>query len=169
MLNNILDKELIIILFRIINFLIVSGLTIYLFRKYALKNLKENISRAFAYISELKKNNIDLEKECKQVDIDIASQEELIRDLSGKVKKWKSVYEANRIIEEKDLASKINLIEQKLKLNREQINLNILKKEVLRDTLGQAENKLKKEFESRELLGQYQENLINFMKMSVNK
>jgi len=81
-----LNNEIIFILFRLINFLIIILLFVYLFRKYILVGVKAGIVKLQDHFKSLKQRRSDLEILLHEADTSLEDQNKLFNELNSKVK-----------------------------------------------------------------------------------
>ena len=158
------NSEIISIVFRIINFVIIIFFFIILYKRYIHKNIKDQILKQINYLSNLKESNNKLLQRSLDLNKEIFFQENLSKDLNIKIKKWKSAFDLKQKIKTQEFQIIKQEIERKLKIKEEYITLNYLKNEILTDVINRSGINLKKEFESENNIKEYERELFEFMK-----
>ena len=88
-----MDEEIIAFTFKILNFLVIIGLGVYFFKKYALQKITIGIARKASFIRGLFDRQQKLEQQQYELDQTIAKEEHLCLVLKKKIDLWRNQVE----------------------------------------------------------------------------
>ncbi len=158
-----ISKEAISIIFRLVNFFILSGLIVYVFRKYLLTPIKEKLAEKWAFFRDLKNQHKNLVDQKGILDIEIKDQDKLFAILKQKINIWDKTCKQKHNEREQELAKIKELHAKKLTIQNENVHQQKLLKEVfprvIQGTYSQLEKKFEDKKESQKFLG----NIIDYM------
>ncbi|KKP28132.1 MAG: hypothetical protein UR12_C0025G0006 [candidate division TM6 bacterium GW2011_GWF2_30_66] len=157
------NKEIITIVFKLINFAAFIWLVKYVFKSNILPDLKEKLSAKFALFKRLEEKNKDLIFQNELLEKEIKDQDKLFELLKEKINTWdkelKKEKEINILEYKKIIASHKNRTEIQAQNMHNQKLISEIFPRVIAGTFKQLEQKFKQEQESEKFF----RNIINYM------
>lgn len=156
-----INQVIIAVVFRLINFGIVVGLATYLFRKYGLSIVDAMMAQKDAEKELLLSQQLLLEQ--KQAELDnLINQDVLLREsLKLKVNEWKDVAEKERIVREKYLLKRNEMLAIKRRKKAELLAQVHLQKTVATAVLVDLQKSLTDRFEKDEAGQAYLDSMVH--------
>jgi len=159
------SKEVIEVVFRIINFIILFYLFRHLFKKY-LPTLKRGFLNKLAFFDNLTKQKHELEEQNKMMIKEIKDQDNLFELLKSKVKTWdKATQEAKSKKEEALAVAREQAKERNIQQTKNLQQQNLLQ-EALPKAIKETYQELEKKFEKKEKSDNFLKSIIGYMKKS---
>jgi len=157
------SKEVISIIFRVINFFAFGFLIYYVFKKYQLITLKEKFAEKHALFDDLEKQQINLIEENEIVSNEIKDQDKLFEMLKNKINTWNNVREEN----EKTLQEKLEKIKEaykkRVEKQTEHIHEQKLLKEVLPVVIEGTYKQLEDKFSKKDASETFLKDIVSYM------
>lgn len=163
-----LDKTVISIIFRIINFSLIIALFVYLFRTYVVTMIKEAIQRDDALEQERHRKKKSLEHEVKLLDKQMQEQAHLCDHLMKKVKQWDEIFKENEHSKAKEQKTIQEEIQKKMNVQVEQIEKRRVYKQVVPQALDKARNELEAKYKEKENGEHFLNYLMRFMEQNIS-
>ena len=160
------SKEIVSIIFRFLNFAAFIALIVYLFKNYALDQIKEKIAEKFALFKGLETQRKDLINQNQVAKKEIEDQDDLFALLQKKIKTWNNSCRQATKEKNEELASikeyhKVRLEQQSANIKQQRLLKKVLPG-VITNTYQQLEQKFSKKEESQKFL----KDIIGYMKKS---
>ena len=142
----VLTEQMVIIFFKLLNFIVLLGLLLYISMVYVLPALKKQLVSYREYLEGLNLSHRALQKDTRLVKKGMSDDEQQQEQLKELVKQWQSAVnkQRNAIVHERDERKKI--LEKSFAEHRKQMALYRTYKQVMPDSIEQARQKLIKEF-----------------------
>lgn len=154
------------IFFRVLNSAIVFGLCGYLFKRYALDSLKDQMREQEQQKKDLYESSVALERERELAIAKAHEQELIVQRLQEHVNHWRERFEvvvANRQEEKKRL---IQELAHKSALQQEHLAADMVANQVFAQARVQAQKMLMEEFARKSAGRAYVSDIMNFIKKS---
>jgi len=161
-----ISKEAVSILFRLINFFILSGLIVYVFRNYLLTPIKEKLADKWAFFRNLEDQHKNLVDQKNILDIEIKDQDKLFELLKDKIAIWKQACQRDKEARESQMArikkNHINRVTIQNENLYQQTLLDKVAPSVIKGTYVQLEKTFEDKKKSQKFLG----DIIEYMEKS---
>lgn len=157
----VLSEQTTVILFKLLNFVVLSGLVIYGVMVYIMPDLRAQMKKYIAYIKGLRSSHRSLQKDVRVMQQAMSKDEKEQDHLKKNVKHWQAVVQAERddLLRERDGRKEALL--KRFEEHREHIALYRVYKQVVPEAIEQARQQLEKQF-ARE--GAQQQFMKKFMR-----
>lgn len=159
------SEEVISIIFRIINFVVLFGLFRYLFKKY-LPIIKRSFLDKLAFFDTLEKQRMDLIEQNKMLVKEMSDQNDLFKLLKEKIKIWDIACKQKKEVEEKEIVKAKDLAKKRNKKQTEQIHQQKLLQAVFPRVIAGTYKQLEEKFEKKEESQKFLKDIIGYMKKS---
>lgn len=161
------NKEIVTIVFKLINFAAFIWLVIYVFKSNILPDLKEKLAAKFALFKRLEEKNKDLIFQNDFLEKEIKDQDKLFELLKEKINTWdkelKKEKEKNLLDYKKIIDSHQSRTEIQIQNMHNQKLISEIFPRVIAGTFKQLEQKFKQEQESEKFF----RNIINYMQNNI--
>lgn len=155
--------EIVAIIFRLINFAILIVAGIYLFKRYALDWINEQIAGQAQELDLLQHQDQALARQQADNELAITEQEKLYQALLQKLDAWNNMFTIAKKQREREKGQTIILLQQKVAKQQNHLAVMRAQKEILPAAINNAQQVLMNEFTSSERGHQYIKSLIVYM------
>ncbi len=143
-----INVPLVTIIFRLLNFALLIGFFVYIFKRYIYQNISDQIAEKESFIHGLIQNNKVLEEQQHDLEMRITQQESKCKELVQKTMLWQQAVtqekQAWTVLQDAVIRDRA----QRVKLQQESLEKDRLKRVVLPHVLTESQKKLQQEFES---------------------
>ncbi len=161
-----INEVVIGVIFRILNFAVVIVFFAYLFKKFALDTIKNQIASRKRHREQLNWQIKELDQAYHVLDKQIIEQDELCKKFIEKIKKWRHAFDdAERLKKREQLKMKVHM-EERAKIYADWIVAKRLQQHVIPTALLNAREQLSHQFESEDQGNQFLNKLIKAMEKS---
>ena len=158
-----ISKEAVSILFRLINFFILSGLIVYVFRNYLLTPIKEKLADKWAFFRNLEDQHENLVDQKDILDIEMKDQDKLFELLKDKISLWKQACQRDEETRENQMARiKKNHIDR-VTIQNENLYQQTLLDKVAPSAIKGTYDQLEKKFEDKQKSQKFLGDIIEYM------
>jgi len=162
-------KEIVFVLFRIINVVLIAWLVKYVFQKYILPELKIKIEEKLAYFRGLEDKYKNLVDQNSVVEKEIKDQDSLFEMLKNKIGLWKKAREEQKVIKEKELVEINSYLKQKTETQEQNIQQKKLIKEVFPRVIDGTYKQLEQKFAEKKESTKFLKDILGYMKKETGK
>lgn len=162
----IINKQLIDIFFRLLNFGIFIGLCVYVFKKYLQKKIKTDIQNEKLLITGLNQENSAVDRLYKECEKSVDDDEQNYKVLQGHVNKWVSDLKQQENIK---LCEKNNIVaelKKRAKEKEDSLHSQHIVRLVMPKVVDNASGVLKSRFSNDEKGTQFVSGIIKYLKKS---
>jgi len=163
----VLSKEIVSTIFRFINFAVFAGLLVYLFKKYALPQVKEKLVEKYAFFKDLENQYKNLINQNEVAKNEIKDQDNLFEVLKKKITLWNKSCDKENKAREKELELIIQYHKDRLEKQTQNIQHQKLLEEVFPRVIAGTYKQLEEKFSKKQESEKFLNNIIGYMKKSV--
>ena len=160
-------EAIISIVFRIINFVVVILFFVFIFKKYVLSAIKDNIARNKGLEKELLDRCNNIIRKDSELDVVNYDQSQICDYLLEKVKKWHGIFKNNLLANEKERALTSGAMAQRMNLQVERVTELQAYKKIAPQALELARNSLISTYEQEENGTKFLDQLIEHMEKNL--
>lgn len=142
----VLTEQMITVLFKFLNFVLLLGLMLYGVKVYLLPGLKEQLTKYRAYLEGLRRSHRALQKDANVLKKGMSEDEEQQERLKKQVKQWRTVVQEQRDDLVREREERKEALLKRFKENKEQISLYRTYKQVVPEAIEQSRKELTKQF-----------------------
>ena len=157
------DTIVIGIFFKILNFAIIIGCTVYLFKYYAQDSLQQMRDEKEDEFKRLRAQKVDVRRHNKNLDVQLEEQQELCKRLKHNVSIWKKIVLQQKEDTKRERQVMYNQMEHIRLLQGRAITLSKLEHTVMPIALKKARQQLEKKFASEKQGQEFIKALLNDM------
>ncbi len=161
-----INSEIIAIIFRLINFLILIALGIYCFKKYALEVIRGNISAEQEHLDELKARAQELQQEKKNLEKGIKEDGRACSLLREKIATWHIAAEQESDAFKAEREGRIEIVKARAEKQAQAIELYRRQQIIVPAAIEKAQTLLEKTFASKDRAHSYVQQVIAKMEES---
>ena len=143
------------IFFKLLNFGILIGLGVYVFKRYLLPSIGQEIAENQEALQQLQRNNEQLKEDQKKVEARLDEQAALCLSLGSKIERWKLAHDNHLRRQQESCQQLRQKIEKKVAVQEQNLAREMLNKKVLPGAIVQAQELLQKTYESESEGRQY--------------
>lgn len=148
-------SEIVSIIFRVINFGLVVGLTIYIFRKKFLGQIRSKILQKEIFWKNLHNNKDVLINQQKDLEHDINWQDAYAQQLCVKIDQWHAQMDAYYTIEKKNHLEYIKRAEERRSAQQKYAQMHAITKSIIPPVFKRIGDNLIKTFDDPKRSSQY--------------
>lgn len=130
--------DIVSIIFRLINFGALIGLGIYLFKRFALNDIRLQISKKQQKLADLSLQNQLLKEQAKSMDFTLAEQQSVSRGLLQKIDLWAMLISHQENAREQEKIARQQALTQKMQTQQAYIALRDTQKKALVPAIDKA-------------------------------
>jgi hypothetical protein len=145
----VLDKQLILIIFKLINFGVLIGLGYVLWRKYARSYLMAEFNKKYAYQDGLQQTHTRLQQEKKHIAKIYQGDQQEREQLKERLSSWRDALEHERISREQYKREQQELLKKRVAEQLAAIEQHHLLNQLYKEAMGDARIKLEKHFSDK--------------------
>ncbi len=135
-----------VIFFKLLNFVVLFGLILYVVKVYLMPDLRAQMAKYIAYIAGLRSSHRALKKDERILQKAISDDEKQQEQLKENVKRWQSVVSEQREHLLREREERKDALLKRFEDHKEQISLYRTYKQVAPEAIEQARKELKKHF-----------------------
>jgi len=162
-----LSKTIVSIIFRLVNFIVFAGLVAYLFKKYALPQIKEKLAEKYAFFRDLENKRKNLINQNQIAKKEIKDQDNLFELLKKKLAGWNKSCDQKNKEKEKELDIIIQYHKKRLEIQTQNMQQQKLLKEVFPRVIAGTYKQLQEKFSKKQESEKFLKDIIEYMKKSV--
>ncbi len=160
----LLVEQIVLVLFRIINFLVIIGLAIYAFKKYLLPTIREQIKAKDATIQGLQKTHRMYVRQNRTLDQGIHNDLLEQARLKEQLMRWRAGIDNERKLLEEKCEARISSIEKRLKDQSKRVEMYLVARSIYPLTFKKTRILLQKEFSETSNQDKFMEKVFSFMR-----
>lgn len=140
------EESLVTFVFKIINVGVLIGGSLYLFKKYAVKQLRELFLRERVQASQLRELETGLKQSVKEIELEIQAQKQWVKRMESNVTLWKQQLQVLQEKEKGDRLSVQQRLDQRYAHKEKFIAESAIQRIIFSGALSKARNELMKRF-----------------------
>ncbi|HZW61697.1 MAG TPA: hypothetical protein VFF04_05730 [Candidatus Babeliales bacterium] len=151
------------IIFKLLNFAVLIGLFVYLFKNYFLDSIKEQMNAKEQFLADLKHQKEALKEQQKKLEQQIEAQDIVCADFGNKIERWQAAVHEEEIKKQKMREQLHAKLTKKIEYQAHQLSVEKIEKIIEPQALEHAKATLEKEFTAAPAGQRFIEQLINYM------
>jgi hypothetical protein len=156
-------ESLVSFIFRLLNFAVLGGLGVYLFKRHALASIHQQIKDKEIVISELKQHRDTLKETLRNLEQQAYEQSLTCSQLARKIDRWHNACVQQKYKENEERQRLITALNKKISLQYHNNTLQKLQQQKLPSVVVTSEQKLQQQFSSQDQGTEYIGKLLKFM------
>jgi F0F1-type ATP synthase membrane subunit b/b' len=161
-----INAEIIAIIFRVINFLVLIALGIYAFKKYALELIRADMSAEQEHLDGIKARAQELQQEKRDLEKGIKEDARACSLLREKITTWHSVAEQESHAFRAEREGRIEIVKGRAEKQAQAIELYRRQRVIVPAAIEKAQTLLEKTFASKDRAHSYVQQVIAKMEES---
>lgn len=157
------SKETVSIIFRLVNFFILSGLAVYVFRKYLLTPIKAKLEEKYSLFRNLENQHKNLIDQKGILEIEMEDQDKLFEILKQKIGIWDKACKQEQEARKKEVDKIKKYHIKRVASQNETLKQQNLLEKTIPIAISQTYNQLEKRFEKKEESQTYLGSIIEYM------
>ncbi len=157
-------EQIVIVLFRLLNFGVLIGLIFYGYKAYLLPEMKKKWEELKEMFAGMRRSHRHLQKEKRGVENFIVQDRQWQAALQEKVLRWQSLVGDRREQLLKERARRKRILDKQMEEQQNQVALYRAYKQVAPDALKEAREALKKKFDSGNAQQQFMNAVITALR-----
>lgn len=142
----VLTESMIVILFKLLNFVLLFALILYLIIAYLLPDLRAQMKKYIAYVKGLRSSHRDLQKDERLLQKAMSEDKKEQEQLKENVKRWRATVQQERNALLREREDRKNTLLKRFEEHKEDIALYRTYKQVAPEAIEQARQELQKRF-----------------------
>jgi len=156
-------ESLVSLFFRVLNFILLGGLGLYLFRRYGLPVIHANIKEKESALARLKQQRDMLKDTIRSLEYQRFDQDLICSRLSAKIERWQQVIQAQERLRHEEKQRLITLLNKKSHEQTQNNTLAALQQRVLPKALLESRKQLTQTFQDPKRGTDFIQHLASFM------
>lgn len=156
-------ESLVSFFFRVLNFAVLTGFGVFLFKRYGLPSIHQEVKEQEGHIAGLKHHRDTLKETVRTLERQSYEQAILCNQLAIKIGNWHNAVLAQRYKEQEEKQRLITLLSKKVHQQEQILAIQNLRKQVFPAAITQTRKELEQQFKSGHIAERYIEDLLRFM------
>ncbi len=156
-------ESLVSLFFRLLNFILLGSLGIYLFKRYGLSVIHARIKEKESALAQLKQQRDTLKGTMRSLEHQRFDQDLIAAQLSAKIERWQRVYQTRERVRYEEKQRLITLLTKKIHEQTRNNELATVQRRVFPVALLESRKQLTQSFQNPEKGDDFIQHLLSFM------